>query len=182
MKKISRSKILFGSLFFAFSSMTFATPATDKSVQQFFAVIKYQEQMQTLMQKMTPLFDQQANQFLSVTLKRTVTENTEDQLAIIKISQLFQEIVNKAYQDPAIHSKFEKIYLNNFTEEEIQAFIKFFSSPEGQSYLQKTPSVFSESFQVGKDTILDYIKNPKVIKEYAPQLHKIVDELKKSQP
>lgn len=63
------------------------------------------------------------------------------------------------------------IYLNNFTEEEIQDLLSFYRSNTGRSLIKKTPMVMGESVKLSQEMMVEMMpKIQELAAEFAQEL------------
>lgn len=72
-----------------------------------------------------------------------------------------------------LEPEFTRIYVTNFTQEEIDGLINFYKSPVGQAAINKMPLVMEQSMKLGQDLTKEAM--PKIIaaaKEMVIELEK----------
>lgn len=176
MKKISRSKILFGNLFFAFSSMTFATPATDQSINLFFNNLNLTEMFEVYQNKNTAAYDREADQIIKQYAGHSAL-TTDEHLLSIKLSLLLQNFSKDFIRSPEIKTELKKIYKEKFTEEEMQAYIKFLAPPEGRSIFYKSIEISGDLSEMGSNIMHKVMQTPEFEKKYSKQVTEIMQQL-----
>ncbi|MCX5469514.1 DUF2059 domain-containing protein [Acinetobacter nematophilus] len=125
---------------------SFASPATDKSVDKLMQLSNITEIFRQSTRDMQPYFDEQAEDLVrQVTGAQTL--NIDQQNAALQISALYSDIQQKLITDPEYLDLFKSLFKKTFTEEEIQANIAFLSTPLGQSINQKMNLLMTEVMQ-----------------------------------
>ncbi|MBJ9952559.1 MULTISPECIES: DUF2059 domain-containing protein [unclassified Acinetobacter] len=146
---------------------SFASPATDKSVDKLMQLSNITEIFRQSTRDMQPYFDEQAEDLVrQVTGAQTL--NIDQQNAALQISALYSDVQQKLITDPEYLDLFKSLFKKTFTEEEIQANIAFLSTPLGQSINQKMnllmTEVMQETTQFSQKQMLK-AENQKVIKD-----------------
>lgn len=138
------SKIFITSLLIACTSLSaFATPAKPATVQQLINETKMEQLIEQTLQQMKPIADEQILQEAKETLGKK--QLSPQQLNIVKqMQQLRWQQANLANNWKNIQDLMVKVYQKHFTEEELQATLKFYQSPEGRSMMQKMPIVMQD--------------------------------------
>jgi hypothetical protein len=125
---------------------SFASPATDKSVDKLMQLSNITEIFKQSTRDMQPYFDEQAEDLIrQVTGAQTL--NIDQQNAALQISALYSDVQQKLVTDPEYLNMFKSLFKKTFTEEEIQANIAFLSTPLGQSINQKMNLLMTEIMQ-----------------------------------
>ncbi|WP_335956987.1 DUF2059 domain-containing protein [Acinetobacter bereziniae] len=125
---------------------SFASPATDKSVDKLMQLSNITEIFKQSTRDMQPYFDEQAEDLVrQVTGAQTL--NIDQQNAALQISALYSDVQQKMITDPEYLALFKSLFKKTFTEEEIQANITFLSTPLGQSINQKMNLLMTEVMQ-----------------------------------
>ncbi|WP_336035558.1 DUF2059 domain-containing protein [Acinetobacter bereziniae] len=125
---------------------SFASPATDKSVDKLMQLSNITEIFKQSTRDMQPYFDEQAEDLVrQVTGAQTL--NIDQQNAALQISALYSDVQQKMITDPEYLALFKSLFKKTFTEEEIQANIAFLSTPLGQSINQKMNLLMTEVMQ-----------------------------------
>lgn len=129
------------------SSAAFATPAKPSSVEQLVQLAQIHKTVQDSIQAMRPVFQQKSVQTIQTyTGHQTLT--TQDLTASQQLTAVLQNMTAESLKNANIDEMIRNIYQQNFTEEEVQAYIRFLNTPEGHSITQKTPMIMS---QIGQD-------------------------------
>ena len=99
---------------------SFASPATDKSVDKLMQLSNISEIFKQSTRDMQPYFDDQAEALVrQVTGAQTL--NIDQQNAALQISALYSDIQQQLVTDPEYLNMFKSLFKKTFTEEEVQA-------------------------------------------------------------
>jgi hypothetical protein len=145
--KHMKIKQLFLSLSLCYiATFSYASPATDKSIDQLMQLSNISEILKQSTRDMQPYFDEQAEDLVrQVTGAQTL--NIDQQNAALQVSAVYSEVQQKLISDPEFMQLFKSLFKKTFTEEEIQANIAFLSTPLGQSINQKMNLLMTEIMQ-----------------------------------
>lgn len=127
--------------------MLYAAAPTQQQITQLMDITHVDQISQKTIQQLRPVFQQQADGIVKNYVKKTELNHQEQQIA--------NEIAEKLYQN-AIRSMdwkklqpiLETVYREVFDAKEIQAQINFYSTPEGQSILQKSPLLAQKTLEL----------------------------------
>ena len=61
------------------------------------------------------------------------------------------ELANKVADDPAMTERLSSVYMDEFTEEELNAILEFYKTPTGAKALSKLPLLFQKGAEIGKE-------------------------------
>ncbi len=169
------SKIFITSLLMAYTSLSaFATPAKPTTVQQLITETKMEQLIEQTLQQMKPIVDQQILQEAKDTVGKQ--QLNAQQLNIVKqMQQLSWQQINLANNWKNIQDLMVKVYQKHFTEEELQATLKFYQSPEGRSMMQKMPIMMQDVMQNIQSNIGDF--TPSTDSELESQMKKLKQQL-----
>lgn len=150
------SKIFITSVLMACVSLSaYATPAKPATVQQLITETKMEQLIEQTLQQMKPIADQQILQEAKNTLG--TQQLNAQQLNIVKqMQQLSWEQINLSNNWKSIQDLMVKVYQKHFTEEELQATLKFYQSPEGRSMMQKMPIMMQDVMQNIQSNVGDF--------------------------
>ena len=96
--------------------------------------------------------------------------------AMTEIEQAADEFFAKTFDDPDFPGEIAKVYVNNFTSQEIEELLAFYQTPTGKKALSTLPKVMSEGTQVGQKFAM---KNQA---EFQQQVQTIVEKYAKPAP
>ncbi|MEB3754629.1 DUF2059 domain-containing protein [Acinetobacter sp. MD2(2019)] len=132
--------------FSAYSSTSFASPAKPASVEQLMQLVQVQKLLKETSQSMSPVFEQQARTSIqNYTGHQTLT--AQDLEAVKKLTNLYLDTMSDIFKNLNTEQMIRNIYQQSFTEEEVQAYIRFLKTPEGQSITAKTPVIMQQTMQ-----------------------------------
>jgi hypothetical protein len=120
--------------------LSIAAPPTEESVATLFKVMKTDAIIDSMYASIEPMMRQSITQ---VSARKPMTEEQKkamDSLLPRMISLLRSEVSWEKIQPIQI-----AIYQQNFDQTEIDAFIEFYKSPVGQTFVNKTPLVMQQS-------------------------------------
>ena len=122
------------------STPLYASPATDASVNKFIQLNEFSNLLNNSLNELQPYFDNQAEQLI-----RSISNNKElnaNELSIsLKLSQKMFDLTKQTMTSPKTIDAIKQVIKNTYTEEEVQAYNKFLSTPEGQSINRKSTKV-----------------------------------------
>ncbi|MCG2573178.1 DUF2059 domain-containing protein [Acinetobacter sp. ME22] len=175
LKKIALSPLIIACFCsYTISKNTFATPAQSSSVNEMMNLINAEQLFKATINSSQPRFQQLSEKMIKdYTGHQTFTE--QDQIAVKKLSNLLTNTVENSIQQAKPIEIIKNIYMEQFSEEEIQAYIRFLKSPEGQSINQKMPIILQTTIQEMDQMGTKIFKDPKLKQQITQQ---IVDILK----
>lgn len=125
------------------NSTAFATPAKSSSVEQLMQLTHVNQTLQDSTQAMQPVFEQQSVQIIQkYTGHQTLT--AQDLTASKQMTAVFKNMTADLLKKTNTEEMIRKLYQQNFSEEEVQAYIRFLNTPEGRSIEQKTPVLMKQ--------------------------------------
>lgn len=157
------------------ANLSFAAQATPQDVEKLINVMNLNQLIQDTLKQIRPQLDQQAYVIVQSIVKH---ENLSPQEQVIA-NQLADKLYVQSQKTLAwdkLKPIYSKIYSNVFNAEEIKAQIDFYSSPIGQSILQKTPQVAQESMKIMNDQLFSVMQTTQ--QDFA-DIDKQLRELKK---
>ena len=141
------SKIFITGLLTACMSLTaYATPANPATVQKLIVETKMEQLIEESLLQMKPMVDEQILQ----EAKKDLGQKQLDakQLNIVKqLQQLSWQQINVMNNWQNMQKLMVEIYQKHFTEEELQATLKFHQSSEGSSMMKKMPLMMGDMMQ-----------------------------------
>lgn len=146
------------------TSYAMATPAKLESIEQMLVETEAKSLIAQVIQNTKPAIEQQTLQAAKEMLQKE--ELSANELAIVMQMQeiLFEEMTTNLSWDKM---KLLLItgYQQTFTEEEIQASLRFYRTPEGKSIMQKMPKLMEYILQASQNTFTKFTPSEKVLKE-----------------
>ena len=139
-------KIFLATVLSAGSTFAIAAPANPTSVQQLMQLSHVDQLVQNSVQGMQPFFVEQSTKIVKNYTGHTQLSQ-KDLSAVQQLANVIQSSTNDMIKQANIGTVVQSIYAKTFTEEEVQAYIKFLSTPEGQSINNKTPVLMAEMGQ-----------------------------------
>jgi hypothetical protein len=91
--------------------------------------------------------------------KRSMQENFKQILAQMPAEQALE--FQAALDVEAVLEELVPIYEKHFTEEELRAYIKFYSTPNGQKLVRTIPLIMQESIRESADYLREILPGPK---------------------
>ncbi|OTG64718.1 DUF2059 domain-containing protein [Acinetobacter silvestris] len=159
-----------------FSSICLAAQPSDQAVNKLMQVMKLDQLLQRTIQQIRPQLDQQAYMVVKNIVQHEQLTPPEQIVANQLADKMYQQS-QKTVAWKEMQPIYQKIYKDVYNAEEIQAQIDFYSSPIGQSILNKTPQVAQESMKVMNSRLASTIQaTEKDFQEINTQL----EQLKKS--
>ncbi len=128
-------------LILAVFSYSYAEIPSDKtsSIEKMFQLMGIEKQMKGGFEAMLPMVDQVASQ-----LQLNAQEKEQ-------LKDIYREWFENDIDRKVIKEKMIKLYAANFTTEEINELNKFYSSPVGQKFLEKSPGLMKLGAQIGME-------------------------------
>ncbi|MEG0488050.1 MAG: DUF2059 domain-containing protein [Acinetobacter sp.] len=157
------------------ANLSFAAQATPQDVDKLINVMNLNQLIQDTLKQLRPQLDQQAYVIVQSIVKHENLSPQEQVIANQLADKLYAQSQKMLAWDK-LKPVYSKIYSNVFNAEEIKAQIDFYSSPIGQSILQKTPLVAQESMKIMNDQLLSVMQTTQ--QDFA-DIDKQLRELKK---
>ncbi|CAI3144049.1 hypothetical protein MWMV2_MWMV2_02314 [Acinetobacter oleivorans] len=149
---------------------TFAQPASSESVKELMKVTKSQD----LYKQMNSYIEQMISKTISeVEMQQGKPLNSQQKQVVANFAKKFSNITVEDMGWEKLEPEFTRIYVTNFTQEEIDGLINFYKSPVGQAAINKMPLVMEQSMKLGQDLTKEAM--PKIIaaaKEMVIELEK----------
>ncbi|RZF55826.1 DUF2059 domain-containing protein [Acinetobacter halotolerans] len=146
----------------------FAQQASKESVKELLKITKSEQ-----------LIDQ-SNEYISKFTASSIEHithgqevNARQKKAIENYSQNIENIVKQDFTWAKLEPEMIKIYVEEFTQEEINGMLEFYKTPVGQSTINKMPIVMQKSMQVGYQQMDELM--PKIMRA-AEKLEKEMQE------
>ncbi|OTG83998.1 DUF2059 domain-containing protein [Acinetobacter sp. ANC 4648] len=141
-----------------FSSMSFAVQPTDQAIHKLMQVMNLDQLLQKTMQQIRPQLDQQAYSIVQNIVKHEQL-TPQEQIVANQLADKMYEQSKKTVSWQEMQPIYQKIYKDVYNAEEIQAQIEFYSSPIGQSILNKAPQVAQESMKIMNSRLISSMQN-----------------------
>lgn len=120
-----------------------ASPAKLSTVKELMQVSQIDYLLRQSLIELKPYYDKQAEQIILNTTGSKQLNDKERQAAN-QLSQLLKDYSTQIISNPNTQKTIEEIYLKTYSEEELQASIKFLNTPEGQSITRKNAKMMGE--------------------------------------
>ena len=154
------------------ASLSYATVPTNESIQKLFKVMNIAQLTQDTIKQIHPQLLDQSKQMVRMVVNSESLDSNQQKIA--------EELANNMLKQALDMTSWEKllpiytqVYKESFTEEEINAQTKFYSTAMGQSILKKTPVVAEKTMAFMNKGMQEAIMSQS--KEYKV----ILDKLKK---
>lgn len=157
------------------ANLSFAAQASSQDVDKLINVMNLNQLIQDTLKQIRPQLDQQAYTIVQSIVKHENLSPQEQVIANQLADKLYVQSQKMLAWDK-LKPVYSKIYSNVFNAEEIKAQIDFYSSPIGQSILQKTPLVAQESMKIMNDQLFSVMQTTQ--QDFA-DIDKQLRELKK---
>ena len=159
---------------FISSNALYAAPATDATVNKFIQLSDLNNILDKSLNELHPYFDEQAEQLVQNLSKSDVLDANELSIAL-KLSQKMLDMTRKTVMSPKTTDAIKQVVKNIYTEEEIQAYNKFLSTPEGKSINLKSTKAMLEIQSSIENIALQTMENS----DYEKEIFKIIEPLTK---
>ncbi|MDH0565597.1 DUF2059 domain-containing protein [Acinetobacter courvalinii] len=156
---------------------SFASPAQSKSIKELIKLSDLEHALNTSLDEMQPTLDLEAENILLRVLGKDELTTTQEHLAVLELSQLLKETSAKMFARPETIQAIEKIYADALSEEEVQAYLKFLKTPEGQSINQKTLQITTHVFQYMNNISQKTLSDPQQSSQLKEQFLTIIKPL-----
>ena len=171
------SSVLVGLCLISTMQSVFATPARTQSVKELIKLSEFENILYTSLDEMQPTLDSEAENILLRVLNKDKLTTTQEQLAVLELSQLLKDTSSKVFARPETLQAIEKIYAETLSEEEVQAYLKFLRTPEGKSINQKNLTISSNVFQYMNNLNQKTLNDPEQNLKLKEQLLSIIKPL-----
>lgn len=174
-------KLLTISLFtFSLSTSVFASAPQEDSIKQAIELSHVSEILTKTIDVTNATFHEQATQ--RVKRRTGHTELTaQDIEAVDKISKIMSQSLSNMMQTINITQLTENAFRKYYTEEELQVYIKFLSSPEGQSINKKSPLLIQDVMKTFSDTLQNNTGLQTQLKSSDNEIKSIISSLPKAE-
>jgi len=118
---------------------TFAAPtlAQETPIDEMFRVMSMDKQMAGGFEAMMPMIDQ-------IAVKSKLDNEGKEEL-----KEIFRAWFNEDIDHPKIMSEVKKLYSQSFTDDEISKITKFYQTPVGKKFLEKSAKLMQFGAQIG---------------------------------
>ncbi len=171
------SSVLVGLCLISTMQSVFATPARTQSVKELIKLSAFENILYTSLDEMQPTLDSDAENILLRVLNKDKLTTTQEQLAVLELSQLLKDTSSKVFARPETLQAIEKIYAETLSEEEVQAYLKFLKTPEGRSINQKTLKISTNVFQYMSHLSQQSLNDPEQSSQLKEQFLTIIKPL-----
>ena len=154
----------------------FASPATEKSITKLIQLTELNTLLDQSSNDMQPYFDQKAEDLI----KRVTSAqflNIDEQNAALQVSALLSDLHQQMIHNPKFIQMFKDTFKKTYTEEELQAYIAFLSTPMGQTINKKTNKVMSEIYNQTAQLSEQSMTSPEYQKAFQTKLMAIIQPL-----
>jgi len=140
--------------------LTLSTPAVaqEKPVDELFRVMSMDKQISGGFEAMLPVIDQ-----MSARLKLDTQGNEE-------LKNIFRTWFNEDVDLKSMEEKTKQLYSHNFTSDELHEVTKFYQSPTGQKFLEKSSQLMQAGVQIGMQETK--AKEPQLMERLRPFIEK----------
>lgn len=138
MLKKTLAQLSLVTLFALGSTYTMASPATSSTVKEFIHLSHQDKDIQVSAQQLQPFFVNQATKIVQDYTGHT-TLSAKEQNAVQELADKLKVSSANTVRQANIVAVKENFYAKSFTEEELKAYNKFLSTPEGQAINAKAP-------------------------------------------
>ncbi|MCR9364923.1 DUF2059 domain-containing protein, partial [Vibrio antiquarius] len=133
--------------------------ATDQdAAERLLKVMKVEKQLSGGFEAMTPMIDQLAN---SLQLNKSETE---------ELVNIYRDWFLNDIDRQRIIDELAILYSQTFSQQEIESMIVFYSTPEGQKFIEKAPALMHAGAQLGMQEA--ELAQPQLIEKLTPFLEK----------
>ncbi|WP_337221055.1 DUF2059 domain-containing protein [Vibrio parahaemolyticus] len=133
--------------------------ATDQdAAERLLKVMKVEKQLSGGFEAMTPMIDQLAN---SLQLNKSETE---------ELVNIYRDWFLNDIDRQRIIDELAILYSQTFSQQEIESMIVFYSTPEGQKFIEKAPALMQAGAQLGMQEA--ELAQPQLIEKLTPFLEK----------
>ncbi|MCF9033432.1 DUF2059 domain-containing protein [Acinetobacter nectaris] len=174
-------KLLTISLFtFSLSNSVFASVPQEASIKQAIKLADINETLTETIKATSATFNEQAALMVKRRTGHT-TPTVQDTDAAHKISQIMSQNITDMMQALDINKLTEDAFRKYYTEEELQVYIKFLSSPEGQSINKKSPILVQDIMKSFSNTFQNNIELKEKMKASNNEMQAILKSLPKAE-
>ena len=138
-------KVILCMLLLSLSNVLYAAPATKESAIKLLEVMQSEKMMSQMSEMVPAMFDQYIER-MSNSHDQPLTAAEKQEL-----KQISQDIIQLALNEftwDKLKDDYATMYMETFSQEEIDGMIAFYQSPAGQSSLEKMPVVAAKSMQL----------------------------------
>ncbi|WP_111893307.1 DUF2059 domain-containing protein [Acinetobacter sp. MB5] len=170
--------IVIGLCSLGFSQVALASPAKPASVDELIQLSNAEKLVKESVNSYTPYFQKHSEQVIkNYTGHQVLTE--QDQIAAHKLTNIFLSTVEIFLQQAKPVEIVKNIYTKQLSEEEVQAYIHFLKSPEGQSINQKMPIILQQTAQQINQVTENLTQDKKFQQQMTQQIADVLKPLPK---
>ena len=111
--------------------------SSNESVEEMFQIMEMDKQLNGGFEAMLPVINQMANRF-----KLDVEEKEQ-------LTNIYRAWFHEDIDRTIVMNKMKELYVNAFSEKEIQEITKFYQTPVGQKFLKQSPELMKLGAQIG---------------------------------
>lgn len=141
-----------------FFTLSAPTMAQETPVDEMFRVMSMEKQMAGGFEAMLPVIDQMTAEF------KLDSEGKEE------LRDIFRTWFNEDIDRSKMTSEIKKLYSQAFTDDEISEITKFYQTPVGKKFLDKSPELMQLGAQIGMEE--GQAKQVKLVERIQPFLEK----------
>ena len=143
--------LLIGLVALTINFPAFGEAGKRESVKELMVLMEVDSMIETIYSQMNQMFAGVGKQMGIKASEQAVFDNYMQKISALMI----EEVSWEKMEEPMID-----IYLNNYTEEEIQDMLTFYRSSTGRSLVKKMPEVMGESTKLSQELLVDFM--PKI--------------------
>lgn len=159
----------------------FASPADPKSVDELMKLANIDQSVQDSINAMQPYYQQQGINIVKDYTQHT-TLNQQELNAAHQLGQLIFDTTKNILVQSNFHDVMQKIYTQQFSEQEVKAYIRFLKTPEGQAINRKTPALISETSKQVAQISTAMMQNPALKQQLQAQVTEILKPITPVKP
>lgn len=141
-----------------FFTLSAPTMAQETPIDEMFRVMSMEKQMAGGFEAMLPVIDQMTAEF------KLDSEGKEE------LRDIFRTWFNEDIDRSKMTSEIKKLYSQAFTDDEISEITKFYQTPVGKKFLDKSPELMQLGAQIGMEE--GQAKEVKLVERIQPFLEK----------
>ncbi|WP_435106894.1 DUF2059 domain-containing protein [Arhodomonas sp. AD133] len=111
--------------------------ASEKAIDELFNVTNMDEQMNLGFEAMMPMIDQMAMRF-----KLDVEQKEE-------LKNIYRTWFKEDFDQSKVVNEVKSLYVETFTEDEIEQVTEFFKTPVGKKFINKSPELMQRGARIG---------------------------------
>lgn len=131
-----------------------AAEPTQESIEKLFVLAKVEESVNAVRSQT----EQRLKAILAQMVQKTPQKNENLDQLMDRLATKVAGDMNEALKWESLKLDYVKLYRETFTQEEIDAYIAFLSSPLGKSVTEKTPGLTLKATQLSQQRLLPVIQ------------------------